>query len=62
LASANRELIHRGELGFVEPLAPAPDRGAALGVPPVTTVRLAPAPPPPEVPLRPPTSWLARRR
>jgi len=61
LASAERERIHRGELGFVEPLAPVREPAAAPSARPATTVRLAPPPPPPEVRMRPPTSWLAPR-
>src|ERR1044071_7071000 len=62
LGSAERERIHRGELGFVEPIAPMPGPAAAPSARPASTARLAPPPPPPEIRLRPPTSWLARRR
>ncbi|HSS03294.1 MAG TPA: hypothetical protein VLM79_39800 [Kofleriaceae bacterium] len=62
LPASARELIHRGELGFVEPPTPAPGPAAAPSARPASTARLAPPPPPPEIRLRPPTSWLGRRR
>jgi hypothetical protein len=62
VASADRERLHRGERGFVEPVAPPRERVASPAARPITAARLHPPPPPPEIRLRPPTSWLARRR